>query len=379
MAKSRGTPLRCDVPRHVCFSCIELFGLGIYGGFGRATRFIGRELVKRGVKVTVVTPERRGDASPSAEMDGMEIRRFNPAMPWTALEIYRSCDADVYHSQDTWLGTYLAMKAMPDRAHVITFRDPHDSADWKIETDLSGQKMLGWWSYRLSIDNSFVRSAVNRADALYCAAEFLIPKVVQKYSLASAPGFLPTPVMIPDSVCKSERPTVCFVSRWDKRKKPEDFFALAKEFPNVDFIAVGGSRDAERDRSLRDLAGESPNLRLTGVIDQFRSNELQSILSKSWILVNTSPREGLPTAFLEASANKCAILSYSDPDGFASHFGYHASGSDLASGLEHLLAKCEWRRAGERGHNYVSRTFGVGPAMEKHVDAYDQLLQQTRA
>ena len=312
-------------------------------------------------------------------MDGMEIRRFNPRTPWSALEIYRSCDADVYHSQDTWLGTYLAMKAMPDRAHVITFRDPHDPADWKIETDLSGQKRLGFWTYRLSIDNAFVRAAVNRADALYCAAEFLIPKVVRMYSLDSSPGFLPTPVMVPESVAKSERPTVCFVSRWDKRKRPEDFFALAKQFPDVDFIAVGGSRDPERDRSLRDEARNIPNVRLTGVIDQFRSDELSKVLSASWILVNTSPREGLPTAFIEAAAHRCAILSYNDPDGFASHFGYHASANDLSTGLECLLAKCEWKRAGERAHDYVSRTFGTGPAMERHLEAYKKVLQHTSA
>ncbi len=126
------------------------------------------------------------------------------------------------------------------------------------------------------------------------------------------------------------------------------------------------------------MAGKIPNLRLTGVIDQFKSDELTKVLSKSWILVNTSAREGLPNAFLEATANRCAILSYSDPDGFASHFGYHASESDLASGLQHLLAKCEWKRAGERGHNYVSRTFGVEPAMEKHIEAYDRVLQQIR-
>lgn len=363
---------------HVCFSCVELFGLGIYGGFGRATRFIGRELVKRGIKVTIVAPERKGEIAPPAELDGMEIRQFNPAMPWTALELYESCDADVYHSQDTWLGTYLAMKAMPDRAHIITFRDPHDNADWKIETDLCGQNKLGWWSYRLSIDNPLVRSAVNRANARYCAAEFLIPKVVRKYSLSLTPEFLPTPVKIPEHVCKAERPTVCFVSRWDPRKKPEDFFKLAKSFPHVDFIAVGRARDPVRDAVLREQAGKIPNLQLTGAIDQFKSDELMKIFSKSWILANTSPREGLPNAFLEAAANNCAILSYSDPDGFASQFGYHASKGELACGLEHLLANSEWRRAGERGYDYVSRTFGIEPAMERHLEAYDNVLQHTR-
>ncbi len=40
----------------VCLVCIEMFGLGTYGGFGRATRVIGRELVARDIDVCVVAP-----------------------------------------------------------------------------------------------------------------------------------------------------------------------------------------------------------------------------------------------------------------------------------------------------------------------------------
>jgi glycosyltransferase involved in cell wall biosynthesis len=271
---------------HVCLTCIELFGFGMYGGFGRATRTIGRELVRRGVQVTVVVPKRESDKNSPDVIDGMQIRRFDALKPWTALQIYRSCDADVYHSQDTWLGTYLAMKAVPDRPHVITFRDPHDTADWKIEGRHSRGTRLGWWKYRKSIDNPLVRKAVKRADSLHCAAQFLIPKVIRKYGLKSQPGFLPTPVDVPESVTKAKRPTVCFVSRWDSRKRPEDFFALALAFPDVDFIAVGESVDSERDRSLREIAGKIANLELTGVIDQFNSDQLHEVFSKSWILVN---------------------------------------------------------------------------------------------
>ena len=43
---------------------------------------------------------------------------------------------------------------------------------------------------------------------------------------------------------------------------------------------------------------------MLGFVDQFQSARLQSILSQSWILVNTSVREGLPTSFLEALANQ---------------------------------------------------------------------------
>jgi hypothetical protein len=39
---------------------VEIFAWGKYGGFGRATRIIGRELVKRGYEVYAVVPRRPG-------------------------------------------------------------------------------------------------------------------------------------------------------------------------------------------------------------------------------------------------------------------------------------------------------------------------------
>ena len=39
----------------ICLIAMEIFAWGKYGGFGRATRMIGKELAKRGVTVTAVT------------------------------------------------------------------------------------------------------------------------------------------------------------------------------------------------------------------------------------------------------------------------------------------------------------------------------------
>lgn len=360
----------------VCLSCIELFGNGIYGGFGRATRVIGRELVKRNIDVTIVVPRRASDKEVPKNLDGMTIVHIDPRKPLGAIKAYRDVNADIYHSQDTWLGTWFARKGAPNKAHVVTFRDPHDDRDWKIETAMSGQKKLGWMSYRLSIDNPFVRHAVIKADARYCAAGFLIPKVVAKYSLAADPGFLPTPVTVPASVTKADRPTVCFVSRWDPRKRPEHFFDLARHFPDVDFIAVGGSNDTARDASLRKMANDIPNLELTGIIDQFKTSQLKSIYSKSWVLVNTSPREGLPNTYLEAAAHRCAILSYTDPDGFATQYGHRATEGELANGLQWLLSNNRWSNLGARGHDYISNVFATQRAMDAHIHAYEQVLKR---
>ena len=111
---------------HVCLTCIELFGDSIYGGFGRATRFIGRELMQRGVRVSIVVPRRSPIYPDRYELDGIPVYQYRPDRPWQALRIFRSLDADVYHSQDTSLGTALARVARPWAAHVVTFRDPMD-------------------------------------------------------------------------------------------------------------------------------------------------------------------------------------------------------------------------------------------------------------
>jgi glycosyltransferase involved in cell wall biosynthesis len=358
---------------HVCLSCIEFFGRGIQGGFGRATRFLGRELVRRGIQVSVVAP-RRGQLA-EGMVDGMLVMGFDPWRPWTAVDCYRECKADIYHSQDTSMGTALARLAMPKAKHIVTFRDPMEASDWRTEAAMSGKNRLAYLSYRCFIDNPWVDHAVRRVDARYCAARFLMAKVVRKYAFTRPPEFLPTPVDIPSTVEKTVRPTVVFNGRWDPRKRPERFIELARRFPKVDFIAVGASSNPVRDAWIRGQAASVPNLQLPGVIDQFASDRLSRVLSSSWVLVNTSPREGLPNAFLEAAAHGCALLSLTDPDAFASRFGALAEDGTLEERLAWLLEEGRWRERGAAGRDFVRQVFATPRALEEHRSAYERALE----
>jgi len=357
----------------VCLICLEIFAWGKYGGFGRATRTIGRELAKRGIEVFAVVPRRRGQ-KPFEELDGINVLSFPPFLPWLSKKLFRKCDADIYHSQEPSFGTYLAMKTMPDRKHIITFRDPKNTDDWKIEIGLPSLSKLRVLASYLYEDNFFVKKAVIHADGVFCAAEHLVPKVKFKYDLASVPPLLPTPVAVPGNVKKAITPTVCFLARWDRRKRPEIFFELVSKFPHVKFIGIGKAQDGKRDHYLRESYSNLQNLEMTGFIDQFSTNDLSSILEKSWVLVNTSMREGLPNSFLEAAAHRCAILSTVDPDGFASQFGYHAKDDDCLKGLDFLLQNQRWKERGEIGYEYVKETFEINRAVDQHVAVYEQIL-----
>jgi hypothetical protein len=90
--------------------------------------------------------------------------------------------------------------------------------------------------------------------------------------------------------------------------------------------------------------------------------------------VNTSQREGLPTTFIEAAAHRCAILSFTDPDGFASRFGRCVAEGELVPGLRALLEGNEWRARAEAGFRFVSATFATEKAMDEHMNAYARAL-----
>ena len=138
------------------------------------------------------------------------------------------------------------------------------------------------------------------------------------------------------------------------------------------------ARDPERDRALRERFGGIANLRMTGVLDQFATPEWGEVLGRSWILVNSSAREGLPTAFIEAAAHRCGILSFTDPDGFATRFGHRATEGRLEEGLRDLLRNDGWRELGEAGRRYVERVFSIEHSMDEHLRAYETALTRRR-
>jgi len=359
----------------VCLTCVELFAWGKYGGFGRAARMLGREMVKQGVEVFAVVPQRSGQ-KPEEILDGITVLAFPQFQPWKALQLYRQCNADIYHSQEASLGSYLAMRAAPDRKHLITFRDHKLFRDWLVELKYPSRNYLRTilaWIYERNI---LVTKAIRGCDRLAVCAPHLAGSVIQNYHLQRPPLLLPTPVVVPEQTpVKSSSPTVCFLARWDKRKRPEQFLALAKEFTDVRFIAVGGSQNSAWDTKLRKRFGHLPNLEMTGFINQFDTGALSSLLEKSWILVNTSMREGLPTSFLEAMGHRCALLSRVNPDGVATRFGYHAKNDDFITGLSKLLEGDAWRDKGEAGYRYVRDRFELGNVVTEHLQAYLTIME----
>jgi glycosyltransferase involved in cell wall biosynthesis len=364
----------------ICFVVTEYRGIGSYGGFGALTHDLAAGLVARGHEVYVAMPRKRGQ-KPIEFLNGVTVVSYpsplyhdvGRVLSYTGL--YKTIDADIYHSQEPSTLTRLAQIAEPRKKHIVTFQDPRDLADWKLEWApriLSRRQM---WRFYLKYQQTSGRAA-RRADVRYCQAKYTTDKVRRLYWLSERPGFLPNPVVVPnESLPKDPLPTVCFLGRWDPRKRPEIFVALAARFPDVHFIFAGASHnDPARDAQLREQCRQVENLQLPGWLD---ADARARILGRSWILINTSTRECLPVSYLEAAAHRCAILSHCNADEFASTFGYHAREGNLedyVSGLAFLLEDSRWRALGEKGYEYVLNTHEYENVIGQHIAAYDRAL-----
>jgi len=360
----------------ICLVSTEVLGWGVAGGYGFATRSLATGLAQRGVEVAVVVPQPRGTNERKLRLGGLDIYAYPRLAVSAGTALLAAIDADVFHSQEPSLGTWLAQRACPDRLHLVTSRDPRLPRDWWLELrypTYSRAQVLRTAGY---YENPLVHAAVRRASAVYVPARFLIDRVACKYRLQRPPGYLPTPIRMPTHVNKSVQPTVCYVGRLDRRKRPELFFALAAAFPKIKFIVAGVAQDARFAAELARMA--PPNLDQRGFIEQFAGGELSRILEASWVLINTSVREGLPNSFIEACAHRCAILSAVDPDGFASRFGALVKDGNYADGLRWLMAAGRWRRAGEAGHAFVRETNGFDQAVAAHLSEYRRLLAGVR-
>ncbi len=363
---------------HICLISVEIFAWGKYGGFGKATRILGRELVKRGFQVSAIIP-RRSSQKEVEVLDGITVFSYDILKPRETARIFRGCKADIFHSQEPSFGTYLAQYFHPQKKHIVTFRDTRNLSDWAIELAHPSKSHFQVLTNILFEDNFLVHKAVRRADARYAASNLVIDRSYHKYHLKEKPTFLPTPVYIPNTVVKDKKPTVCYVSRLDRRKRPEFFIELARSTPEVQFIAVGSSRDYSYDQLIRSQLEKLPNVEVHGMINQFENDELQAIFSRSWILLNTAAREGLPISFIEACASRCALLSSLNPDGFTSRFGYVVDHDNFSKGLSALLEEDYWRKVALKGFQYIQDIFSVESVLQQHIDIYFKILDMDKA
>lgn len=361
----------------ICFLTVEIFAWGAFGGFGSLTRLIGRKLVERGHEVFAIVPRREGQ-KPIENLNGIIVYSFKKNNWFDAKCLSKKINADIYHSEEPSVSTVMAQYGAPGKKHIVTFQDPRNLLDYWIEfKNYSLKHKLFFPCSFLFERNIFITRAIQKCSKTFVQANFVSEKAKKMYRLNEMPEFLPNPVERPNvPIVKAENPTVCFLARLDRRKRPEIFLDLAAKFENVDFFCLGASSDKAWDTYLRDKYKDIPNITMMGFVDPFNNETRNAILSKSWILINTAERECLPVSFLEAAIHKCAILSNNNPDNFAIRGGYHAHNDDFEIGLQWLLENDRWTDLGSAGAKYVEQNHVLDKAIDKHIESYNSVLER---
>lgn len=366
----------------ICFVNTEIFAFGYYGGYGRLNRVIGRELVKRGHEVFVLVMPQAKEQHCVEQLDGMTVLGF-PRSLKTFLrsgDMFRLPGADIYEIWDPYaLIAYLVTRATPGCKHIVDIADPWDKNDFKMVARMEpgmksiSPKNLAHQLYLQHLRPYLAQRVINSADALFFEADFLIEKMRRLQKISAECIIMPHAVDINDKpLQKAAKPTVCFLARWDAVKRVERFFELARNFPDVDFIAMGWAHDKEKDRQFREEGARISNLRMPGFVSE---DEKRAILEKSWVMVNTSIHEGLPQAFIESSALRCAILAGVNPDSYTGDFGYCVQDDDFESGLSWLLENNRWREKGEAGFSHVKATRELNSVVERRIEVYEKILK----
>jgi glycosyltransferase involved in cell wall biosynthesis len=134
---------------------------------------------------------------------------------------------------------------------------------------------------------------------------------------ALIPNFHPTAT---EAIVKSGPLTVIWIANLKPWKRPDVFVRLAGSFgkrPDVRFIMVGSPPPSTGNREWREALTRSidatSNLEFVG---QKTHAEVNDLLARSHIFVNTSTQEGFPNTFIQAWMRDVAVVSLSvDPDG----------------------------------------------------------------
>jgi len=265
---------------------------------------------------------------------------------------------------------------------LVTSMDPRLPEDWAIEwRHATWMRRCKYPLQRFYEDGHLVHRSVRQSDGVYVEADCLRSKTRLLYRLDHDPGVLPKPVDIPARLPqKSDRPICVFLGRFDPRKRPERFFALARTMPSVQFVAVGRAHDRSYQNHLQKHYFRQPNLKVIDFVDPFQPGALTQILGPAWVLVHPAAREGLPTAVQEASAHEMAVLAYVDPGRYVSRFGRVVTQQDgtepLRTALAEMLESNQWRILGKAGREWNIEHHATEVSVAAHLDVYAEHLSR---
>jgi len=349
----------------------EEFAFGCYGGFGYVARKTANLLNRLGHDVHLI------DISPgmrkkSSFLNGIPVhflinKRFR--LKWIeqliiVRKFIKKLQLDVLVNVEANKWIYYFRLVSPRIKSLVWFQDVRTDEDWrKIFTNPIEKRPAFFWE-KLKLERLRRKMGIKKSNILIAQAELIRGKVKKVYNVSSGAVILvPNPIPIPSNgfIMKSRTPLVIFLGRLDPIKRPWIFAEIARKLPDINFLLLGKSHTPHIINPIMEKYKKIKNLKFLGLVT---GKKKAYILSKAWILVNTSIYESLPVSFLEALSYKMAILSCNNPDGIVSNYGYFTGEilgdawndvDKFVDGLKYLISNDRWIKKGREGYKFVKR------------------------
>jgi glycosyltransferase involved in cell wall biosynthesis len=362
----------------ICFLSLGAYpllareSLGITGGAELQQVLLARELVSHGYEVIFITygykqkkciaRARYACMGNITVVNTYEIEKIQKIDLFSKfrylLKALNRVDADLYFYSAGSPGVLPLFKLITKKKYV--YRIPSDMV------------VLG--ENRKLIIKIADRLDIQKADAVVVQTEFQRVKLMENFRVNGV--LIRNAYYVPQvKQEKTDPPIVLWVGSIYKIKRPQLFLELAKAIPNGRFEMVGGPKDFQLFRKIRDLSRSIPNLTFHGLVPY---HEIDKYFERASILVNTSSIEGFPNTFLQAWAHYMPVVSLSiDPDGIIqkNRLGFYSKTfKQLVSDVNNLLEDKKLReKIGVNGRNYVEEHHDIKKISRKYIQLFEEI------
>jgi glycosyltransferase involved in cell wall biosynthesis len=243
-------------------------------------------------------------------------------------------------------GGYTAISAFYARRHgaCLIWHLAHE-ADVTPGASLAGRNPL-----RRFLEKRSMEYGLHRAEHIVAQTDRQAELLRRNYGRTAAaviPNLHPEPR---ETIDKSGPLRVVWIANLKPWKQPEAFVRLAgalADLANVRFVMVGAAPggSAQWNAAVMDTIRAAPNIDYLGPLAQHEVNEL---LARAHIFVNTSVLEGFPNTFIQAWMREVPVVSlHVNPDDVLNRQGtgfYAGDEQHLAAAVRTLLSEPEVRR-----------------------------------
>jgi glycosyltransferase involved in cell wall biosynthesis len=225
---------------------------------------------------------------------------------------------------------------------------------------------------RSFLEKRSVEYGIRRADCIVTQTTDQATLLLRNYNRkadAIIPNFHPQPS---EAIDKSGQRIVAWVAGIKPWKRPEVFIALAaalRDLADVRFVMIGadatGGGERPWARALLERARSLPNVEYLGARSQAEVNQL---LARAHVFVNTSRYEGFPNTFIQAWMREVPVVSlHVDPDRLleTQQVGIFCGGEEarLAQAVRNLLTDSALRsRYAEKARAYATARHSMANA-----------------